>query len=155
MSKSSTTETDAATLIAADTEATSVAQRVSWAVARGSSIVDVAEYILRQHGEMSTMKLQKLLYYCQGWSLAWTGEPLFPEDFEAWASGPVCRALQELHQGEYSVAPGFFTAKIAELRAQDLEKRRVRRAPAMAITRVAVVAAALMAFTIWANRRRA
>jgi uncharacterized phage-associated protein len=75
------------------------------------SIVDVAEHILAEQGEMSTMKLHKLLYFSQGWAMAWTGKPLFPEDFEAWASGPVCRELYDLHRGEYSVGPGFFTKK--------------------------------------------
>ena len=79
------------------------------------SIIDVAEHILTEQGEMSTMKLQKLLYFSQGWALAWTGVPLFVEEFEAWASGPVCRELYELHRGEYSVGPGFFYAKLAVL----------------------------------------
>lgn len=34
-------------------------------------------------------KLQKLLYYCQGWHLAHYGSPMFEEDVEAWREGPV------------------------------------------------------------------
>lgn len=34
-------------------------------------------------------KVQKLLYYCQGWHLAHYGEPMFPERIEAWKDGPV------------------------------------------------------------------
>jgi uncharacterized phage-associated protein len=34
------------------------------------------------------MKLQKLCYYVQGYSLA-IGNELFPEDFQAWQHGPV------------------------------------------------------------------
>ncbi|WP_312182459.1 type II toxin-antitoxin system antitoxin SocA domain-containing protein [Arthrobacter sp.] len=68
------------------------------------SVVDVAAYILDKKGEMSTMKLQKLCYFSQGWALAWTSEPLFNEEFQAWAKGPVSRPLFSQHKGEYSVA---------------------------------------------------
>ena len=38
---------------------------------------------------ISPMKLQKLLYYAQGFALATLNRPLFNEDFEAWEFGPV------------------------------------------------------------------
>lgn len=38
-------------------------------------------------------KVHKLLYYCQGWHLAWTGEPAFDETIEAWEKGPVVADL--------------------------------------------------------------
>lgn len=80
-----------------------------------ASVYDVAEYILSQFpGGISTMKLQKLLYLSQGWNLAITGRPLFDAEFEAWASGPVCREIQELHQGQYTVSAGFIYAKLRE-----------------------------------------
>ena len=31
------------------------------------------------------MKLQKLVYYSQAWSLIWDEKPLFEEEIEAWA----------------------------------------------------------------------
>jgi len=68
-----------------------------------ANVYDVAEYILRKHGEMTTMKLQKLVYYSQAWSLVWDEEPLFPEAIEAWANGPVVRALYEEHRGAFRV----------------------------------------------------
>ncbi|HLK64899.1 MAG TPA: type II toxin-antitoxin system antitoxin SocA domain-containing protein [Bryobacteraceae bacterium] len=69
-----------------------------------ANVFDVAEYILRKHGEMTTMKLQKLVYYSQAWSLVWDEQPLFPEAIEAWANGPVVRALYEDHRGAFRVA---------------------------------------------------
>ena len=39
------------------------------------------------------MKLQKLCYYAQGFTLALTGKPLFNERIEAWAYGPVVPEL--------------------------------------------------------------
>ena len=58
----------------------------------------VADYFLLQVDPMagdaiSNLKLQKLVYYAQAWSLAFRGTPLFPEDIEAWAHGPVVPQL--------------------------------------------------------------
>ena len=41
------------------------------------------------------MRLQKLLYYVQGWSLALRGRPMFAEPIEAWKFGPV---VPEIYQ---------------------------------------------------------
>ncbi len=38
---------------------------------------------------ISNLKLQKLLYYAQGWYLGFYGKPLFNERIEAWRHGPV------------------------------------------------------------------
>ena len=38
---------------------------------------------------ISNLKLQKLLYYAQGCTLALTGEPLFDDEILAWEHGPV------------------------------------------------------------------
>ena len=65
-----------------------------------NNVFDVAEYILSQTGTISAMKLQKLIYYCQAWSLVWDDKKLFPEKIEAWISGPVIRDLYEKHKGE-------------------------------------------------------
>jgi uncharacterized phage-associated protein len=43
----------------------------------------------RSSGEITNLKLQKLLYYAQAWNLAFTGKPLFLESIEAWVHGPV------------------------------------------------------------------
>jgi uncharacterized phage-associated protein len=65
---------------------------------------DVAAYIVSKLGNMSTMKLQKLCYYSQGWHLAWEGPELFPSEIEAWRLGPVVRELYACHRREVSVA---------------------------------------------------
>ena len=70
-----------------------------------ADIFDAAKYILEKKGELSTMKLQKLCYYAQAWSLVWDDRPLFDDDFEAWANGPVCRELFFFSQGFFSVKP--------------------------------------------------
>lgn len=67
-------------------------------------VFDVAAYILEQKGRMSTMKLQKLVYYSQAWSLVWDEKPLFAEEIEAWANGPVVRNLFDYHRGRYELS---------------------------------------------------
>lgn len=68
------------------------------------SVHDVAAAVLRNGGEMTTMKLQKLVYYAQAWSLVWDERPLFHDRIEAWANGPVVPALYDVHKGQFSVA---------------------------------------------------
>lgn len=41
----------------------------------------------------TNLKLQKLLYYAQGHHLGAHGMPLFDDDIEAWAHGPVVRSV--------------------------------------------------------------
>ena len=70
-----------------------------------ATVYDVARYILEQKGEMSSLKLQKLCYYCQAWHYTWTHKPLFDEKIEAWKNGPVCPALYANHAHQYTVKP--------------------------------------------------
>jgi uncharacterized phage-associated protein len=68
-----------------------------------ASAHDVAAYILGKLGMMTAMKLQKLVYYSQAWSLVWDERPLFRERIEAWANGPVLPALYDKHRGQFQV----------------------------------------------------
>jgi uncharacterized phage-associated protein len=69
-----------------------------------AKVQDVAAYILTKLGKITAMKLQKLVYYCQAWSLVWDEKPLFTDKIEAWANGPVIPALYEMHKGEFELA---------------------------------------------------
>lgn len=64
---------------------------------------DVAAYILHKLGPMSSMKLQKLCYYSQAYSLAWFDSPVFGDGIEAWTNGPVIPNLWRAHKGQYMV----------------------------------------------------
>ena len=81
---------------------------------------DVAAYILEKRGPMTAMKLQKLVYYAQAWSLVWDEKPLFHERIEAWAMGPVVPDLYQAHVGAYYVStirggnPSAFSAEERE-----------------------------------------
>ncbi len=74
-----------------------------------ATALDVAKYILETQDEMTTVKLQKLVYYCQAWSLVWEEKPLFAERIEAWANGPVVPALFHYHQGMYLLSAATLT----------------------------------------------
>ena len=69
-----------------------------------TSVHDVAAYILNVTGKITTMKLQKLVYYSQAWSLVWDDEPLFKPHIQAWANGPVVPDLYTVHRGKFTVS---------------------------------------------------
>jgi uncharacterized phage-associated protein len=47
---------------------------------------------------ISNLKLQKLLYYSQGFHLAIFGERLFDDEIYAWQHGPVCPDIYHLYK---------------------------------------------------------
>lgn len=62
-----------------------------------NKLVSIAEFFLNKldpdSGESITpLKLQKLVYYAQAWSLSFN-KSLFEEDFQAWVHGPVIPSL--------------------------------------------------------------
>ena len=70
------------------------------------SVLDVASYILKKQPKkhsLTAWKLQKLVYYCQAWSLVWDEQPLFKERVLAWANGPVIKELYDQHKGLFYV----------------------------------------------------
>lgn len=69
-----------------------------------ADVDDVAAALLAKTGPITTMKLQKLVYYAQAWHLVFHAEPLVPETIEAWPQGPVMRALYDRHRGVRQVS---------------------------------------------------
>lgn len=67
-------------------------------------IMDAARYLIylsygKDNYSLTPLKLQKILYYVQGWSYVWDGVPVFTEEFEAWQYGPVNREVYEEFKG--------------------------------------------------------
>lgn len=59
-----------------------------------AQVIDVAKYLIKKSRpgtleNITNLKLQKLLYYSQGFHLAINHEPLFNEEIQAWVHGPV------------------------------------------------------------------
>ena len=77
------------------------------------SVESIAKFFITVANEKDGMplgntKLQKLLYYAQGFHLAITDEPLFKNDFKAWDYGPV---IPEVYKQFNKQGPrGFDTA---------------------------------------------
>lgn len=71
-----------------------------------AKVEDVAARVLDNCGRMTTMKLQKLTFYCQAAYLAKTGAPIFDEDFCAWVNGPVSPELFNQHRKKFFIYPG-------------------------------------------------
>lgn len=85
---------------------------------------DAADYFLSKIDEdagdvITNLKLQKLVYYAQGFSLALCGRPLFAERIEAWQHGPVCPALFAKYEKSGALAsprPGTSTLESSTTR---------------------------------------
>lgn len=58
---------------------------------------------LRKLAPVETLKLQKLMYYSNAWSLAGWGKPLFEDEIQAWKHGPVVSSLYPLHRGRVAL----------------------------------------------------
>ena len=78
-------------------------ERVAGDKMSNPSASDVAAKILEMKGSMSAMKLQKLCYYAHAWHLVWHEAPLFPDEIQAWANGPVIPRLYAEHKGQFRV----------------------------------------------------
>ncbi len=82
-------------------------------------VLDIANKLLSHaanNGEgelMSNMKLQKMLYYQQGFHLAYFNTPLFEENIEAWMYGPVVPCVYEYFKGNGSRGLEPFTDEIS------------------------------------------
>jgi uncharacterized phage-associated protein len=88
-------------------------------------------YRIRGAGVVVT---HKLLYYCQGWHLAWAGKPMYTERIEAWANGPVVADLwhaeakeqpipepKQLDDGQLATI-GYVVKRYGHLTGRDLIK---------------------------------
>ncbi|HSK02188.1 MAG TPA: type II toxin-antitoxin system antitoxin SocA domain-containing protein [Kofleriaceae bacterium] len=81
-------------------------------------VFDVARYILERQGPVTTLKLQKLVYYVQAWASA-KGEPLISDTVKAWVQGPVVPSLYQQHKGLRQISAADMTAHGRGLTDQD------------------------------------
>lgn len=83
-----------------------------------TTAIDTGAYIYTRLGWVDSWRLQKLTYYAQAWSLAWTGRALFETSIEAWDDGPVSRELYKVNKydtGPMSTElPGADLARLSE-----------------------------------------
>ncbi|MDR2724863.1 MAG: DUF4065 domain-containing protein [Candidatus Adiutrix sp.] len=77
-----------------------------------ATVFQVADYFLNRNNllggdRITALKLQKLVYFAQGYALATLGRPLFDELMYAWEHGPVCVALYNKYKKtkDFEAAP--------------------------------------------------
>ena len=87
------------------------------------SVFDAAVYILEKCGGMRSMRLQRLCFYSQVWSLVWNDAPLFQEDFDAWVTGPVCPVLYYMSPLKDELSPSDYPGTSSSL--SDRQKKTV------------------------------
>ncbi len=63
---------------------------------------------------ISNLKIQKLLYYAQGYTLAITDKPLFDNEIVAWANGPAVESVYHHYKSYESncITPEEFNVKL-------------------------------------------
>ena len=91
-----------------------------------ANVFDVAKYILEKKGEMTAMKLQKLVYYSQAWHAVWEETPLFEDPIQAWVNGPVAPSLYDLHRGKFFVNVSDIPCDLTTF-LTDFEKENIDR----------------------------
>ena len=77
----------------------------------GGDALKMARFLIARAGDVSgrpigNLKLQKLVYYAQGFALALRDRPLFREPLEAWDRGPVVPQVYRMYRGgQRSIEP--------------------------------------------------
>lgn len=84
-----------------------------------ANVVSVADYALSKFECLSTMKLQKIVFYSQAYHLVTFHAPLFEDRIEAWVNGPVAPRLFRLHRGKFIIPSDFFKAEACDTLTAD------------------------------------
>lgn len=93
-----------------------------------ATALDVAQFFIAcgadsQEGDVSNLKLQKLIYYAQGFHLAIFDTPLFDEEIEAWTHGPVIPSVYHAYK-QHVKAPITVTAPEYDVSKQFSDTQR-------------------------------
>jgi len=65
-------------------------------------VQDVAFYLYNKV-PITHLKMHRILYYAQAWSLVWDKQPLFGDEIQAWPGGPMIPTLYETLKGQFMV----------------------------------------------------
>ena len=81
--------------------------------------LDIAEYVISKCNEgnipITNLKLQKILYYIQAYSLVLLDDKMFREEIRAWTYGPVVKEVYD----EYSHYAAFPINRTTEFQLSD------------------------------------
>lgn len=92
------------------------------------SALDIAEYVISKCNDVNipitNLKLQKILYYIQAYSLVLLDDKMFTEEIRAWTYGPVVKEVYD----EYSHCASFPINRSTEFELdKDCERNIIRR----------------------------
>jgi uncharacterized phage-associated protein len=77
-------------------------------------VEEIAEYFIKKTqdsgGYISPLKLQKVLYYAQGYHLAAFDTPLFDDEIQAWQHGPVAPKIYHKYKSSSQVLESEISA---------------------------------------------
>lgn len=102
----------------------SIREGFSLAIACMASALDVVSYVLEKTGLLPAMRLQKLVYYAQSWSLVWDEKPLFQSRVEAWTNSPIAVGLYDAHRGQFEVEriSGGHSESLSDVQRETIDK---------------------------------
>ncbi|MBQ6335295.1 MAG: DUF4065 domain-containing protein [Erysipelotrichaceae bacterium] len=87
------------------------------------SAIDCANYLIFLMGDncddLSNMKLNKLLYYAQGYSLRDNDKPLFYDPVEAWKHGPVISSVYYEYADSGNHIYNYDSSKLDNINEED------------------------------------
>lgn len=89
------------------------------------NVLDIANKLIFQAEDsdegdfMTNMKLQKMLYYMQGFHLAYFDTPLFDESIEAWQYGPVVPQVYNHYKSHGSLGITCNTSNVISLEPKE------------------------------------
>lgn len=97
--------------------------------------LDVAKYFItlndqkcesqEEKNDLSNLKIQKLLYYAQGYYLALYNKPLFEEKIQAWTHGPVVKEVYQHFKKDKDKNTNFIPTK--DNKMQDSEIKQIEQ----------------------------
>ena len=78
-----------------------------------ATALDVANFFIDSAKDtedpMTNMRVNKYVYFAQGYALAKLGRPLFKDEIQAWEHGPVVPALYQLFKSDTKGEPIYST----------------------------------------------
>jgi uncharacterized phage-associated protein len=87
--------------------------------------LDVAKYIINANiHDIDNLKLQKLLYYCQGIHFCLSDTPLFDDEIEAWQYGPVVPCVYKKYKS-YGFEPIHKISNTENIRLSNTEREAI------------------------------
>src|SRR5699024_9918571 len=70
-----------------------------------TTAAELAKFLAAEYPDRGTTWAMKVVYYVQGWHLAWEGTPAFHDRVEAWDLGPVAPAAYTAYDTYQLVVP--------------------------------------------------